>query len=131
MREWAVQHAKCVRQRTVRQETTKFKAGTLPLNMYCPADSAYPKDKIYLEPPAQYQPAVPPIVDEQEEQEQEVTFAHPEVSEAPEVPEDDVQYDTDSGPDDAVESDNDDDTLTFLRAVTTRSGIAVQVRYFS
>ena len=25
---------KCVRQRTVRQETTKFKAGTLPLNMY-------------------------------------------------------------------------------------------------
>lgn len=99
--------------------------------MYRPADSAYPKDKIHLEPPAKYQPAVPPIVDEQEEQEQEVTFAHPEVSEAPEVPEDDVQYDTDSGPDDAVESDNDDDTLTFLRAVTTRSGRAVQVRYLS
>jgi len=53
------------------------------------------------------------------------------VSEAPEVPEDDVQYDTDSGPDDAVESDNDNDTQTFLRAVTTHSGRAVQVRYFS
>jgi len=54
MREWAVQHGKCVRQRTVRQETTKFKAGTSPLNMYRPADSAYPKDKIHLESPAQY-----------------------------------------------------------------------------
>ena len=77
------------------------------------------------------EPAVPPIIDEQEQQEQEVTFAHPEVSEAPEVPEDDVQYDTDRGPVDAVESDNDNDTLTFLRAVTTRSGRAAEVRYFS
>lgn len=34
MRSWARDHGKCVRQRTVRQETTKFKAGTLPLNMY-------------------------------------------------------------------------------------------------
>ena len=31
-----------------------------------------------------------------------------------------------SGPDDAEESDNDDDSLTFLRAVTTRSGRALQ-----
>ena len=34
MRKWANTHGKCVRQRTVRQETTKYKAGTLPLNMY-------------------------------------------------------------------------------------------------
>ena len=34
MRNWANTHGKCVRQRTVRQETTKCKAGTLPLNMY-------------------------------------------------------------------------------------------------
>ena len=34
MRSWARDNGKCVRQRTVRQETTKFKAGTLPLNMY-------------------------------------------------------------------------------------------------
>ena len=33
-RQWPKDHGKCVRQRTVRQETTKFKAGTLPLNMY-------------------------------------------------------------------------------------------------
>jgi len=38
------------------------------------------------------------------------------VSEAPEVPEDDVQYDTDSEPDDAVESDNGDDTLDLLKS---------------
>ncbi|CAC5391042.1 unnamed protein product [Mytilus coruscus] len=34
MRNWANDFGKCVRQRTVRQETTKVKAGTLPLNMY-------------------------------------------------------------------------------------------------
>ena len=34
MRNWANTHGKCVRQRTVRQETTKYKAGTLSLNMY-------------------------------------------------------------------------------------------------
>ena len=34
MRNWANTRGKCVRQRTVRQETTKYKAGTLPLNMY-------------------------------------------------------------------------------------------------
>ena len=34
MRLWARDKGKCVRQRTVRQETRKYKAGTLPLNMY-------------------------------------------------------------------------------------------------
>ena len=34
MREWARNNGKSVRQRTVRQEITKYKAGTLPLNMY-------------------------------------------------------------------------------------------------
>ena len=34
MREWARDNGKSVRQRTVRQETTKGKAGTLPHNMY-------------------------------------------------------------------------------------------------
>ena len=33
-REWAQEHGKAVRQRTVRQCTTKHNAGTLPLNMY-------------------------------------------------------------------------------------------------
>ena len=34
MREWAGDNGKSVRQRTVRQETTKYKSGTLPLDMY-------------------------------------------------------------------------------------------------
>ena len=34
MRNWANTHVKCIRQYTIRQETTKYKAGTLPLNMY-------------------------------------------------------------------------------------------------
>ena len=38
MRKWARDHGKCVRHRTVRQETTKYKAGTLPLNMYQTSD---------------------------------------------------------------------------------------------
>ena len=33
MREWARNNGKTVRQRTVRQETTKYRSGTLPLNM--------------------------------------------------------------------------------------------------
>ena len=34
MRNWANTNGKCVRQRTVREETTQYKAGALPLNMY-------------------------------------------------------------------------------------------------
>ena len=34
MREWARNNGKTVQQRTVRQETTKYRSGTLPLNMY-------------------------------------------------------------------------------------------------
>ena len=47
MLEWAANNGKAVRQRTVRQETTLFKAGTLPLNM-C-ATSEQPKEKITME----------------------------------------------------------------------------------
>jgi hypothetical protein len=34
LHDWARLHGKCVRQRTVRQDNTKYRAGTLPLNMY-------------------------------------------------------------------------------------------------
>ena len=44
MIEWATNNGKAARQRSVRQETTMFKAGTLPLNMYRTSD--YPKDKV-------------------------------------------------------------------------------------
>ena len=48
MIEWATTSRKAVRQRSVRQETTMFKAGTLPLNMYRTSD--YPKDKVSFNP---------------------------------------------------------------------------------
>ena len=34
MRAWAKMHGKSVRQRNVRQDNTKDRAGTLPLNLY-------------------------------------------------------------------------------------------------
>ncbi|XP_020912104.1 uncharacterized protein LOC110249856 [Exaiptasia diaphana] len=34
MRAWAKRHGKCVRQRNVRQDNTKDRSGTLPLNLY-------------------------------------------------------------------------------------------------
>jgi len=46
MLEWAANNGKAVRQRTVRQETTMFKSGTLPLNMY--ATSGQPEEKITM-----------------------------------------------------------------------------------
>ena len=39
MRKWARDHGKCVRQCMMRQETTKYKEGTLPLNMYQTSDT--------------------------------------------------------------------------------------------
>ena len=47
MLEWASNNGKAIRQRTVRQETTKFKAGNLPLNRY--ATSAQSTEKIIIE----------------------------------------------------------------------------------
>ena len=47
MLEWAANNGKAVRQRAVCQETTKFKTGTLPLNMY--ATSAQSTEKILIE----------------------------------------------------------------------------------
>ena len=34
MREWSREHGQCIRQLTVRQQTAKFSAGTLPLTAY-------------------------------------------------------------------------------------------------
>ncbi len=44
MREWASMHGKAVKQRTVRQDNTKCRSGTIPLNMY--QVSKIPTDKV-------------------------------------------------------------------------------------
>ena len=103
MLEWAANNGKAIRQRTVRQETTKFKAGTLPLNMY--ATSAQSTEKIIIE---------------------HVEEDHHEGSEHDE--EQESEYDTESESElpPAVDSDQADE-MTFLRAVTTRSGRTVRI----
>ena len=48
MKIWAAEYGKCVNQKSVRQETTQYKAGTLPLNMYQTRD--IPRDRIVFVP---------------------------------------------------------------------------------
>ncbi|KAJ7375019.1 hypothetical protein OS493_001748 [Desmophyllum pertusum] len=103
MREWAVLHGKCVRQRT----TTPRKR----LNLF-----------------QNHMPDAPIIAHEEEEREEEEQEQE-ENGVTSNLQED--EYDTDSEREHAVDDDNDDDTLTFMRAVTTLSGRAVRVRFLS
>ena len=106
MLEWAANNGKAVRQRTVRQEITMFKAGTLHLNMY--ATSGQPTEKITM-----------------------TTMEHATVrleEQNPEELEQESEYDTESESEMPATVDSDqEDEMTFLRAVTTRSGRTVRV----
>ena len=115
------------RQRTVRQETTKFKAGTLPLNMYRSSPLDYPKEKIYLFQTNQQEKTI--LAQEVQGEEKEQQEEDKAVSTNPQEEVED-EYDRDSEIENPVEEDNDDDSLTFMRAVTTRSGRAVRVKFF-
>ena len=103
MLEWAANNGKAIRQQTVRQETTKFKAGTLPLNMY--ATSAQSTEKIIIE---------------------HVKEDHHEESEHDEEQESkyDTEYESELLP--TVDSDQEDE-MTFIRAVTTPNGRTVRI----
>ena len=126
MTEWATNNGRAARQRSVRQETTMFKAGTLPLNMYRTSD--YPKDKVSFSPNTVEEETVTSATT--------VTTVTPSTShEAIEdvqvvEEEEEEEYDTDSDAEypiaDNYEVDSFDDLL-FLRAVTTRSGRMVRV----
>ena len=110
----ATTNGKAVRQRNVRQETTMFKAGTLPLNTYRTSD--YPKDKVSFSPnTVEEQPATSATHEAIEDG---------QVAEEAEV-EEEEEYDTDSDTGyPTADNDEEDslDDLMFLRAVTTRSG---------
>ena len=128
MIEWATTNGKAALQRSVRQETNMFKAGTLPLNMYRTSD--YPKDKASFSPntveeqPATSATTVTPFISHE-------AIEDGEVAEEAEV-EEKEEYDTDSDTDYPT-ADNDEkdslDDLMFLRAITTRSGRMVRVVY--
>ena len=95
---WAANNGKADKQRTVRQETTKFKAGTLPLNMY--ATSAQSTEKI--------------LIEHMEED-------HHEESERDEEQESEYGTESESELPPTADSDQEEE-INFLRAVTTRSG---------
>ena len=98
MLDWAANNGKAVRQRTVRQETSKFKAGTLSLNVY--ATSTQSTEKIIIEHVEEDHHK-----ESEHDEEQESEYATESESELPPT----------------VNSDQEDE-MTFLRAVTTRSG---------
>ena len=50
MRRWAMDHNKCARQRTVRQENKKYRACTIPLSMYLPSEEAKGDEVPFAEP---------------------------------------------------------------------------------
>ena len=119
MREWAENYGKAaVRQRTVRQETTMFTAGTLPLNMY--ATSVAQNEKVTF----QKRPSEASVDVDQNEQQEDAAEISREGSRATGDCEQESEYDTDSDIEDQVANE---DEITFLRAVTTRSGRMVKV----
>ena len=122
MREWAANHGKAVRQRTVRQETTMFKAGTLPLNMY--ATSVPQNEKVRF-------PQTKPLEasDVEKEHEEVQSELSEEGGSDTEDAEQESEYDTQSeSEEEAVNLDDNEDEMTFFRAVTTRSERMVKVK---
>ena len=118
MREWASDNGRVVRQRSVRQETTKFKAGTLPLNMY--RSSYTPAEKVVF--PAQPSPDdVETTASDIQPHDQQYDGSSDVSGDSEQVQE----YDTDS--DVSEQLSDDEDVLTFLRGIRTSSGRMVRV----
>ena len=125
MREWAANYGKAVRQRTVRQETL-FKAGTLPLKMY--ATSVLQNEKETFQ---QARPLEASAVEKDHEEVQSELSV--EASSDTEDAEHESEYDTESESEERVVNlEDNEDEMTFLRGVTTRSGRIVKVtsKYF-
>ena len=114
MMDWAANNGKGVRQRSVRQETTTFKSGTLPLNMY--RASNHPKGKKIRS--AQMHSISSHEDSYKRVEEQAIDKAG--------VEDDEEECDTDSDSDDPT-ANSDDENLMFLLAVTTRSGRMVRI----
>ena len=115
MYEWANEHGRCVRQRTVRQETTMYKAGTLPLNMYRSATRN--QDPVQL----QFEQLNENIESEPEEDIDEEEDIHSE-------------YDSESDGDNSNDSDSDIvEDLNFLKNHISRSGrlVRANIKYYS
>ena len=105
-----------------------FKAGTLPRNMY--ATSGQPKEKVTMERSLGHVDAASdlgrPVESSKDSGDSEENHEGTEVTEQDD--EQESEYDTDSESElpATVEIDQEDE-MTFLRAVTTRSGRTVRV----
>ena len=135
---WANEFGKCVRQKTVRQETTMFKAGTLPLNMY-PKNVPTPSAPLVLDV------VVHNEEDEPNEGDEEDTISDESENENDDHEEDDYEdveeYDPDTDNEDQGESDqnnvakadHDDSSipkdLYFLQGCITRSGRVIKASF--
>ncbi|PFX18899.1 hypothetical protein AWC38_SpisGene16698 [Stylophora pistillata] len=118
MREWASDKGRAVRQRSVRQETTKVKAGTLLLNMY--RSSYTPAEKVVF--PAQPSPDDVETTASDIQQHDQQYDGSSDVSDNSEQVQ---EYDTDS--DVSEHLSDDEDVLTFLRGIQTSSDRMVGV----
>lgn len=143
MKNWASDYGKCVRQRTVRQETTKFKAGTLPLNMYQATVSQKHGNKVSFDsvpeetPEGILESSVANVAANMEDKESNVKEdEYDSDSSEYDIQDQSSEYDSDSSvdetnsnddPPDSTVLDNTTAALDFMRAVTTRSGRAVKV----
>ena len=119
-RERAANYGKAVRQCTVGQETTMFKAGTLPLNMY--ATSVAENEKVMF---LQTRPEAAAVEKEREEVRSELSA---EGSSDMEDAEQESEYDMESESEEQVVNlDDNKDEMTFLHVATTHSGRTVKV----
>ena len=117
IREWASDNGRAVHQRSMRQEKIKFKAATLPLNLY---HSSYtPAEKVIFQlhllqmletTASDIQPH-----DQQDDASSDISHDSEQVQE----------YDTDS--DVSEHLSDDEDVLTFLGGIQTRRGQMVRV----
>ena len=143
MLEWASNNGKAVRQRTVRQETTMFKAGTLPLNMY--ATYVQPKEKLRLEgrvvdcptgttggefPTGSADDGSDKQSDDPSQDKDDLVEVEESLvqgADDSEFVDQSSEYDTESDSEPTIVDSDNEDEITFLRAVTTRSGRTVRV----
>jgi hypothetical protein len=120
MLEWVNEYGSCVRQRSVRQETTKYKAGTLPLNMY-KQDHVIPAERLVL-----------PVEDNENEM-QQLNEDDDEIQGNDNLVINDIEseYDTDSGEEGVQEEAELPADLSFLAGRISRTGriIKANTRY--
>lgn len=125
MRFWAKRHGKCVRQRNVRQDNTKDRAGTLPLNLYETETVLEPLDLQTVMPDLNAGPRSEPcLTEETDETSQDEQLVDDVAAEQEDVFSDSEDSELSDENDDAAEpmATPDDSDRSFNITRTTRAG---------